>query len=524
MFLEQRLRQNPVPAEPGLGARELTTIVWRRKWYFFFCLAFSLALGAAYFVRADRLYQVSARLLVEKQGLPLGSAPEQKEKEFLATQAEIIRSPAVVDRAVESVEWPAPLQPGESPTAKLLAALDAHPVMGTHVISVSYRSHHVPHAVDAVEEVIASYRRYLRQSEQDNYLETLRLLTQSEKELRTDLQDLERRYRDLRKDSPVTGNGKNGSDVQMVLVQQLGQKLTETRNRRIELENQLQATRSWELARREALTAADPAPSGQVLTRTSTADPLAPPVDPRPLVTPVSMTERLTAASLLSEVMLPDGVDISQLQARLSEAELREKELAERYGAKHADLRAVREQVNSLRMQLQETIDAAPRVLERQLSAVEANEQRLLELYGSEQVKAKEIDVYLLEEQQARDQIERVHLLHDSILTQLRQSELTSQAVAEGRSGVKVTVLETPIAPRQPLWPSPLVLGIVCTAVGLVCASGLVVFSEYRHPTFPPRGADEPPATEFSLDASELAEGEGEEAAIGSRASRQSVH
>lgn len=522
MFLEPRLRQNPMPAEPGLGARELATIVWRRKWYFVLCLTFTLGLGAAYFVRADRLYQVSARLLVEKQGLPLGGAPEQQEKEFLATQAEIIRSPAVVGKAAESIAWPSPMQPDESPTAKLLAALDAHPVMGTHVISVSYRSHNVPHAVDAVEEVIASYRGYLRQSEQDNYLETLRLLTQSEKDLRSDLQSLERHYRDLRKDSPVTGNGKNGSDVQLVLVQQLGQKLTETRNRRIELENQLQATRNWELARREALTATTPAHAEQVLTRASVENPLAQLAESSPVVSPVSTTERLATVTLLSEVMLPDGMDITQLQLQLSQAELREKELSERYGHRHAELRAVREQVNILRNRLQETIDAAPEILERQLSAIEANEQRLLELYSSEQAKAKEIDVYLLEEQQARDQIERVHLLHDSILTQLRQSELTSQAVAEGRSGVKVTVLETPVPPSQPLWPSPLVLGVVCTALGLVCASGLVVFSEYRQPTFPLRTATMPTDAELALTDSEL--GSTDEDPLETRSSRQSIH
>lgn len=505
MFLEQPGQPNPLtdPPEPsivrppiahpsiveGLGARELATICWRRKGWILLCLIFSLSLGAAYFVRADRLYQVSTRLLVETQGLPTGSAPEQREKEFLATQAEIIGSPAVVEAAAQSIEWPSPFPPGVSPTRSLLAALEVRPVMGTHVISVSYRSHDVPHALAAVEEIIASYRRYLREAEQDSSLEALRLLASSEKELRTELQNLELGYRQLRKESPVTGNGKNGADIQFVLVQQLGQKLTDIRNHRIELENQLEATRSWQFARHESVASAPALDALGPIDRRLPEAQLEPhalasfeaPARPRRSAT----SERLITATMLSQMTLIDGVDITTLQTQLSTAELREQELAERYGPKHAELRAVREQILTLSDALQESIEAAPEILQRQLAAVEANEQRLAELYSLEQAKAKEIDVYLLQEQQARDQIERVHRLHDTLLNQLRQTELASQAVSEGRFGVKVTVLEAPTPPTKPLWPSPLILGLVCTAVGLTCASGLVLLAEYRQPTFP---------------------------------------
>ncbi|WP_164100515.1 GumC family protein [Candidatus Laterigemmans baculatus] len=479
-------------SESGLGIRELATIAWRRKGWIAASLAVSLSLGAAYFVRAERLYQVSARLLVETQGLPMAAAPEQREKEFLATQAEIIGSSAVVAPAAEAVRWPTPLAPDASPTRALLAALDVHPVMGTHVISVAYRSHDIPHALAAVEGVIGSYRRYLQQSEQDSSLETLRLLAASEKELRGELQNLESSYRELRKASPVTGNGKNGADVQLMLVQQLGQKLTDMRNHRVELENQLEATQSWELARRESLarreTPAELAPHALA------PDALAPhALAPHALASyalPVppprsTASERLITATMLTQMTQIDSTELHALQAQLSEAELREQELAERFGHKHAELRAVREQVRALNAALHDSLEAAPEILQRQLTAVQASEQRLSELYAVEQSKAKEIDAYLLQEQQARDQIARVHLLHDSLLTQLRQTELASQAVSEGRSGVKVTVLEAPTAPSSPLWPSPLILGLVCTAVGLALAGGLILFAEYRRPTFP---------------------------------------
>ena len=80
---------------------DLTTI-WRGKWYFVICVAISLLLGVAYLLLVDPEYDLGARLLVEEKGLPLElGQPAPRDKVFLPTQAEIIRSPAVIDRAVK---------------------------------------------------------------------------------------------------------------------------------------------------------------------------------------------------------------------------------------------------------------------------------------------------------------------------------------------------------------------------------------------------------------------------------------
>lgn len=478
----QSIPQGSLPVHYSLGARELVAIGWRRKWYVVLCLAFTLALGAVYYVRADRLYQVSTRLLVEKQGLPLDSAPNQQDKGFLATQAEIIGSPAVAESAAKKVHWPEPLKAGVVPTKKLLAGMTVQPVMGTQVISVSYRSHDLPHALDAVKEIIASYRLYLQQAEQDTSFGTLRLLTQSEKDLRTDLERLQREYRELRKQGPLTSQGKNGAAAQLLLAQQVGQKLTEARNRRIELKNQLQMAQSWSQVREATHVA------GRVrFEKTAVAHLDESHVDQQPAlpVRHVAATRPLATTLLLSQAIFPDGADVATLQSQLTAAQLREQELAERFGYKNAELRAVRQQIEALEGSLRDVLDAAPEVLQQQLAAVESSEQRLDELYRSELANAKELDNYLLKEQQAMDQIERVQLLHDSVLTQLQQSELTNQALADGGSPVRVGVLQAPEPPSEPLWPAPLIVLIVSTAVGLACAGGLVVIAEYRQPTFP---------------------------------------
>ena len=80
---------------------ELLDVVWRRKWLVAGCVAISVLLGAVYVYQAEPVYSVQARVLVQPHGWPLDDGAEaRREKEFLATQAEIISSPAVIERGL----------------------------------------------------------------------------------------------------------------------------------------------------------------------------------------------------------------------------------------------------------------------------------------------------------------------------------------------------------------------------------------------------------------------------------------
>ena len=75
---------------------ELLVTAWRRKWLVVGCVGVSLALGYAYLERQDTVYQIKARLLVqEARPLLQSNSRIRKDEDFLATQAEIVRSPAV---------------------------------------------------------------------------------------------------------------------------------------------------------------------------------------------------------------------------------------------------------------------------------------------------------------------------------------------------------------------------------------------------------------------------------------------
>ena len=75
---------------------------------------------------------------------------------------------------------------------------------------------------------------------------------------------------------------------------------------------------------------------------------------------------------------------------------------------------------------------AAPAILDHELGSVKRDEERLGELYAYELEEAKIVDAYLVREQQAQSAIQRVQTIHDSILTQLREWQLSDDAVVGG--------------------------------------------------------------------------------------------
>ena len=193
--------------------------------------------------------------------------------------------------------------------------------------------------------------------------------------------------------------------------------------------------------------------------------------------------QSLNEVVVLSALSIAQGSlaeDTAVTRQELLTARLHEKELASRFGHKHPEIKAIREQIAILKSRLGETVRAAPAILDHELGSVKRDEERLGELYACELEEAKIADAYLVREQQAQAAIQRVQTIHDSILTQLREWQLSDDAVVGGRSGVKVAVLEAPtFTDSAAVWPTPtLVLGVF-GMIGLIGGLGMVTALEH---------------------------------------------
>jgi uncharacterized protein involved in exopolysaccharide biosynthesis len=468
---------------------ELVGFVWEGKWYLLASLVVSLGLGIAYLNLADAIFNVSARLLVEPRGMALNpEGTTQQEKEFVATQAEIIGSPAVVARAARAIGGSVGDEAVSSSLDQAAASrvdliiknLSVKPLVGTNVLDLTYRSVDPNDGLRIVESIIVTYREYLREMGHGDHLEALRTLAQSERELREDLESLQADYRQLRKKSPLIGQAADTVHVERTVLEQLGQTLTETRSQRIALENRLAAlinlridSHKREGQEEEYFSVSSSPPPRSADAQHVTPLPPSKPAGERATadIAPADMD----GLFLLSGLPWQGLQDPAALQQELLRAEVREKELMQNYGARHPDLRAARGQIAAWRAQLQELADQGPITIRRELAAVQLQEQRLAELYQEEFEQVKSIDDHLLLEQHALERVQQIQSLHDAILTQLKGWQLADQAVREGRSGVKVTLLEEPNVPELAVWPNrSLVLGS-CGAIGLIGGIGLIM-------------------------------------------------
>lgn len=476
-----------LPTHYTIGLGELATIVWRRKLCLAVCVLATLALGGVYYLKADRVYEVKCRLLVEKQGLPLGEQASSqrtfRDLEFLGTQAEILGSPAVIASAVDQIQWPVATTSGVSPVMLLKERISVRPVMGTNVLSVSLQADNAERAVQAIHALIDSYRGYMSQAQQDVHLDVLEMLAKNEKEVRSDLATLEKEYRELRERSPLVASSKNGLDIQLAHIDELGRKLAETRGRRVELENQLRIA-ATEASKARALAEAS---HQQRFVNTNYVQSATGDVSAETVLVSTEKVRPVPVEYLLPQTIvganLPGAPDIAAIQSQLVRAKVLEKELYSRFGPKHPEIRGVAEQIASLVREEQKALQAGHDLLRRELETVTANEQRLAELCKSEMHETKQLDSFQLQEQQLVSQLTRVQTVHESLVSQLRQWKLTGQIVSDGRAPIRISVLEAPVVPLSAAWPSLRIIFGICLAVGSIAGFGLIAFLEQRSRT-----------------------------------------
>lgn len=443
---------------------ELLATLWRRRWILVASVLVCLALAVVYIVQAEPVYEVHAKLLVQRQTLPLEEQRDvRRDEEFLATQAEILSSPAVVSDALEAHKDLLPVTSvDKDPLRIVLANLSASPVTGTNVIKVQYVGREEHPALRTVAAVVDSYQRFSRSLEHDAHRETLALLTENERQLRGELEAVEEGYEQLREQGPVVGQGSATMDLQQNIVANLGQTLMETRTRRLALQNQLAAFSKEQLA-----DAVPQAGNGGGILLASTAARQLPDTIPSP-------------AGRLPESILAGSAKLRAIEEKLFQAREREKELALVQGPKNPELRGVREQIAEWERLRAEQLATAPSNLESELTAVQLHEQDLQRMYEEELAKARTIDLYLVKEQQALGEIQRIQGIHDSILTQLRALRLADSALHDGRSRLTVSVLQNPTLVASGISPPALVALGICGIVGLIGGCGMIMLLENR--------------------------------------------
>ena len=413
-----------------------------------------LGLGVAYLAYATPRYSVEARLLVEERARPLEEASQARDnKDLLPTQAEVIRSPAVLNEVVKAISE-AEGDSEDRSLAALLKRLKVEPLIGTSVLNLQYQDSSADRAIHTLQAVIDSYASYSRTVEQSAQQEMIELLTDREGELRGELNILHAQYETLRTESPLVGQDNDAAAIQRDSLSRLSETLMQAKSRRISLESR-QRTIAGALERSPDVE--------QVALRPEVAEVN----DEQHRKVLIDLISRLVADGMIS------AENPQTIATALLDAESQYAELSERYGPKHADIIAAARNIELLKARLGQLLEAAPRLVEHEVASLAQQEQDLADLYKNEFAQAKLVDAFLVRERQKQAEIQRLNTTHQAIVGQLNALQLADQAVAEGRSTLAITVLDGPELIDEEAWPRPTPILAICGCIGF--AGGIII-------------------------------------------------
>ncbi len=163
------------------------TILW--------ILSATLLCGAAYYAVATRYYRSNAKLMViEQSGDEFSKMGEQAGADnLMATQKELVRSPVVVRRAIDSLPPEHRVDLLEVPPHKwvdnISRRLTSSTTRKTNFVSVGYESRDPEAAAGVVRAVIDSYLSFVEETHRGTAADVLDVLTTERDQLASDLEN-----------------------------------------------------------------------------------------------------------------------------------------------------------------------------------------------------------------------------------------------------------------------------------------------------------------------------------------------
>ncbi len=420
---------------PMQAVSKYATIAWRRKALLLLGLFGGLVLGALSYAHQSPVYQSAAQVLVIKKRpdvfVPGAGDPRAMfAEDYLGTHMILIQSDEVLLRAAKAVDLAAlSLPPVGNDTVGLIRAglsvtrdKDANSA-ATNILSLTFRSAAPADCPRLINAVIKGYKDFLDEAYGDTYRQTQALIARAETVFKEDLVKARAKYEQVYARNPLALKTK---DSVQVLQERVG---------RVEGKVATLALRQKEIETRQKMVAQS-LKEGQ--SRTAVA---------------ASLRDKEAVAAGKLAAGAP-AVEDTLLQLRL-----RDQELAQSYGPNHPERTAVRNRIDFIQKQsgqlAREKAEAkgiAGDVLDQTLALLksEYEENRMLlealtpELQAQRD-QAQELAKYLIEEDEARNEVRRLQAMCENLSDQIRRLKLTgdaggfdAQVVTPAKAGFKV--------------------------------------------------------------------------------------
>lgn len=357
------------------------------------------------------LYAVSARVVITQQSAGKLVDTDSGSSTFIATQAEVIHSPTVVQAAVAALPTPDHLSPEDDAVADALNSVHASAVSGTRVIALGYLGGDANYGAALLTAMVDAYVTDLRDTTRLSQAQSLDTKTAELDVLLEEIGKQESKIGELRQISAIVGTADEAATTQIERLSDQVTELMKVRNRRIELESRL-------------------ATGGA---RLNSDDPVR--------------------NSLLEEMR--------QAESKLARAKLS-------LTTAHPTVVAAERNVEVLRVQLDASFNASPRKLWQQIREASRQEAQLAALEAQSRERLEVIEVRRRDENELIEELARTRSLADEWRRELFDQRLVARLAQSGDVGIGARFIAEPAVPDGAVWPKPALMLPAGAVFGLV--------------------------------------------------------
>src|SRR5215470_969148 len=428
-------------AEPTPRGADYRRVLRKHRWLItgLFLLTV-LTVGIWTFIQIP-IYQAVATILIEPEPprvlniqdvTPVG-AMSPWDPAFYPTQYEIIRSRAVVERAVEALNQRARAAGGggDDPSRGLSGALSVDPVRNTRLVLIKVAGPDPARAAAEANAVASAYAKYNVELKLKGARDALTWLTEEASRLRAKVDESSQALQNYRIRSGILGMQEQR--------QISAQKIIEANKAYLEAQAQRMAVeaRLGELSQ----IIKDPAAAGTIFTEA-------------------------------------DNPLVGKIKGEIGSLETEKSKLLKVYKEKHPEIVKIDAQIQHLRDRLAAEFQGTLNSVQTQVKVARAREDSMLKEVNALRREGQDLNDKEIQYQNLQREVESNQQLYDSVVKRLKET-----GVAGGLENSNVRIVEEATTPRVPIRPrKEWNLGLSVVA-GLILAFGVAFALEYLDTT-----------------------------------------
>jgi polysaccharide biosynthesis transport protein len=441
---------------------------WRRKGWLLAGLLFGLGASAAVSMVMPRAYQSTAQISILRKNPEAIPDNHPSPMDSIAPPSEVLRSPAIIENAIRSRSLDRLgifAHVDDDLVVRIRTALTVVPtkvpVGQSNLFRLSYRDGDGEDCQTVLRAVLDSYRALLEEQHQAATGNAIELILREQEKVHKELAKQEADYLAFREDAPLFGKARDGLDLKQERLNSIQAKRSALLLQKVEVEGQLAAVEQAQKQGRG----------------------------------PDTVLVMLAEFSRRGEAAEPGSRPTTGLQEQLQTLLLEERRLLRLHGARHPEVRSVRERIDAARRLLlfppaawkagfsaesgsQPTLEALVRahleVLRQRLEELKIAEEMLAATLQKEQDEARRLAAYEIRNETFQSNITLSRQLSEALVKRLNDSSLL-----KGAGGYHVEVVEPPSSARRvsPNYPVNLAVGAF---LGFLAGLLLAVWADGR--------------------------------------------